>query len=150
MPAAASASLRPMAAPTTSPLLTESILETILATAPVGLGILDRELRFVRVNEALAVGNGVPRDRHLGRRIDEVWPTIPPDLLRRLGELVEGGEPVVDDQTYSEQDGRPRHVLGSYYPVRDEDGAVLGIGVVVADITARHLAEEALRSSERR
>src|SRR5207248_8072786 len=39
---------------------------------------------------------------------------------------------------------------GSYYPVRDGDGTVLGIGVIVADVTARQLAEDALRSSERR
>jgi hypothetical protein len=48
---AASASLSRVTASTPRLLLSESatILETILATAPVGLGVLDRELRFVRV-----------------------------------------------------------------------------------------------------
>jgi PAS domain S-box-containing protein len=127
-----------------------TILETILATASVGLGVLDRELRFVRANEALARGNGVPREEHLGRTIMEIWPTIAPELVRRLRELLDGGEPVIDDEAVSELDGRRRYVLGSYYPVLDEAGGVLGIGVVVSDITARTLAEEALRSSERR
>jgi PAS domain S-box-containing protein len=133
-------------------LLSESatILETILATAPVGLGVLDRDLRFVRANEALARGNGVPREEHLGRTIMEIWPTIAPELVQRLRALLNGGEPVIDDETVSEQDGRRRYVLGSYYPVLDDAGGVLGIGVVVSDITARTLAEEALRSSERR
>jgi PAS domain S-box-containing protein len=133
-------------------LLSESatILETILATAPVGLGVLDRELRFVRANEALARGNGVPREEHLGRTITEVWPTIPPELLGRLLELLEGGEPVIDHEAVSDQGGQRRYVLGSYYPVLDDAGGVLGIGVAVSDITARTLAEEALRSSERR
>jgi PAS domain S-box-containing protein len=133
-------------------LLSESatILETILATAPVGLGVLDRELRFVRANEALARGNGVPREEHLGRTIMEVWPTISPELVRRLRELLDGGEPVIDHEAISDQGGRRRYVLGSYYPVLDEAGGVLGIGVAVSDITARTLAEEALRSSERR
>src|SRR6266542_4445652 len=67
-----------------------SILETILATSPVGLGVLDRDLRFVRVNDALARGNGVPRAQHLGRTIMEVWPTIPPELVERLRALVDG------------------------------------------------------------
>jgi PAS domain S-box-containing protein len=133
-------------------LLSESatILETILATAPVGLGVLDRELRFVRVNEALARGNGVPREEHLGRTIIEIWPTIPPELLRRLRELLDGGDPVIDYEATTEQDGRRRHVLGNYYPVLDDAGSVLGIGVAVSDITARTLAVEALRSSDRR
>jgi PAS domain S-box-containing protein len=139
-------------ASTPSLLLSESatILETILQSAPVGLGVLDRELRFVRANEALARGNGVLREEHIGRTIMEIWPTIAPELVRRLRGLLDGGEPVIDDEAVSEQDGRRRYVLGSYYPVLDDDGGVLGIGVVVSDITARTLAEEALRSSERR
>jgi PAS domain S-box-containing protein len=150
--AAASASLRRVTPSTPRLLLSESatILETILANASVGLGVLDRELRFVRVNDALARGNGVPREEHLGRTIMEVWPTIPPELVRRLRELLDGGEPVIDHEAVSERDGSRRYVLGSYYPVLDEAGAVLGIGLVVSDITARTLAEEALRSSERR
>src|ERR1700751_3051036 len=106
MPPAASASLKRMTASWPSLLLSESatILETILATAPVGLGVLDRELRFVRVNEALARGNGVPREEHLGRTIVEIWPTIPPELLRRLRELLEGGDPVIDYEATTEQD----------------------------------------------
>jgi len=137
---------------TPSLLLSESatILETILATAPVGLGVLDRELRFVRVNEALARGNGLPREEHLGRTIMEIWPTIPPTLVTRLHELFDHGEAVIDDEAVSEQGGRCRYVLGSYYPVLDDAGGVLGIGVVVSDITARTLAEGGLRSSERR
>jgi PAS domain S-box-containing protein len=150
--AAASASLTHVTHATTSRLLSESatILETILATAPVGLGVLDRELRFVRVNEALARGNGVPREEHLGRTIMEVWSTIPPSLVDRLRELMNHGEAVIDDLAVSEHDGRCRYVRGSYYPVLDDAGEVLGIGVVVSDITERTVAEDALRSSERR
>jgi PAS domain S-box-containing protein len=137
---------------TPSLLLSESatILESILATAPVGLGVLDRELRFVHANEALARGNGVTREEHLGRTIMEIWPTIPPELVRRLRQLLTHGEALIDDEAVSERDGHYRYVLGSYYPVLDGAGGVLGIGVVVSDITARTLAEEALRSSERR
>jgi PAS domain S-box-containing protein len=127
-----------------------SILETILATAPIGLGVLDRDLRFVRANEALARGNGVACQDHLGRTIMEIWPAIPPELVERLHELVRSGEPVLDDEAVTEEEGRRRYVLGSYYPVRFETGEVVGIGVVVADITERRLAEEAVRSSERR
>jgi PAS domain S-box-containing protein len=149
---AASASLKRVTASTPSLLLSESatILETILATAPVGLGVLDRDLRFVRANEALARGNGVPREEHLGRTIMEIWPTIPPELVTRLRELLDHGQAVIDDEAVSEQDGRHRYVLASYYPILGDAGGVLGIGVVVSDITARTLAEEALRSSERR
>ena len=132
-----------------SGLAESSLLETILATAPVGIAFLDPSLRFVRLNEALARANGLPREEHLGRRIDEVWPEIPAELLARLRELLETGEPITDvEATSGESGGRPRHVLQSYYPVRAADGTVSGVGVIVVDITERRLAEQALTTSE--
>ncbi|HYT52682.1 MAG TPA: PAS domain-containing protein [Gaiellaceae bacterium] len=125
-----------------------SLLETIFGTAPVGIGLLDPQLRFVALNETLARGNGVPREEHLGRRIDEVWPEIRGELLARLGELVETGEPFTDVEVVSELGGAPRHLLGSCYPVRAADGTISGVGVIVLDITERKLAEEALSASE--
>src|SRR5207245_11084075 len=119
--------------------------ETILATAPVGLGVLDRELRFVRVNEALVRGNGVPRERHLGYRIDDVWLEIPAELLAQLRRLLDTGEAVIDDEPATDRDGGPRYVLGSYYPVRGQAGEVLGRGVGVLAITERKLAGAARR-----
>ena len=44
--------------------------------APVGLAFVDTELRFVRVNAALAAINERPVAEHLGRRIDEVLPEL--------------------------------------------------------------------------
>jgi len=133
--------------PPANPLGESSLLETILATAPVGIGFLDPELRFVRLNEALARGNGLSREEHLGRRIDEVWPEIPQELFARLRELVETGDAVTDFEVASESAGVPRHALGSYYPVRSDDGTICGVGVMVVDITERKLAEEALSAT---
>jgi PAS domain S-box-containing protein len=126
-----------------------TLLETILATAPVGIAFLDLGLRFVRLNDALARATGVPRDEQLGRRIDEVWPEAPGELLARLRELLETGEPITDvEATSGEPGGKVRHLLQSYYPVRAADGTVAGIGVVVVDITERRLAELALATTE--
>src|SRR3954469_17555637 len=48
------------------------LLDTLFATAPVGLAFLDLEERYVRANEALAAMNGRPVEDHVGRRVDEV------------------------------------------------------------------------------
>ena len=49
-----------------------ALLDTVFRGTPVGLAFVDRELRFVRVNDALAALNRVPRRRaprpHRGRR----------------------------------------------------------------------------------
>ena len=52
---------------------TRTTLESLLAAAPVGLGFVDREMRFTRVNAALAALTGLPIDEHLGRSVDEVF-----------------------------------------------------------------------------
>jgi PAS domain S-box-containing protein len=126
-----------------------TFLETILESAPVGIAFLDPSLRFVRLNHALARATGLPRDEQLGRPIDEVWTDIPKELLARLRELLETGEPITDvEATSGEAEGNPRYLLQSFYPVAAPDGTVAGVGVIVVDITERKLAELALASTE--
>lgn len=50
-------------------------------TAPVGLALLDRDLRFVRINEWLATINGKPVEAHVGRTLEEIIPEIAPQII---------------------------------------------------------------------
>ena len=45
-----------------------AVLDGLFAVAPVGLALLDTDLRYVRVNPALAAMNGAAAAEHLGRR----------------------------------------------------------------------------------
>ena len=45
-----------------------SLLDTVFSTAPVGLALVDRDLRFVRVNETFAAFNAA-RARLVGRTV---------------------------------------------------------------------------------
>ena len=51
-------------------------LERLYATAPIGLGFLDTELRYIRVNERLAQINGVSAQSHVGRRLADIVPEV--------------------------------------------------------------------------
>jgi PAS domain S-box-containing protein len=110
--------------------------------APVGLAFVDTELRFVRVNAALAAINDRPVSEHLGRRIDEVLPELGTQLVEVYRQVLSTGEPVLQRELTAERpgSGRVRHVLASWFPVR-VDGEVTGVGVVVVDITDRKTAE---------
>jgi PAS domain S-box-containing protein len=120
-----------------------ALLDTLFASAPVGLAFLDPELRYVRVNEALAEMNGVSVADHVGRTVQEVLP----EADRALVDLMRGvlaGEPAKDlevEVTTPREPGHPRLFNASYYPVRSPDGEILGVGAVVADISERRMAE---------
>lgn len=123
-----------------------AMLDTFFSAAPVGMAFVDRDLRYVRVNEAMARLNGVPVRDHLGRTVGEVIPSIAPIVEPVLRRVLATGEPVVNREMSDEQRaaiGARRDVLASYYPIRDRQGTTLGVGAVVLDVTASRRAEEA-------
>jgi PAS domain S-box-containing protein len=126
-------------------------LNLLMDTAPVGFGFWDTDLRYVLLNERLAEINGLPVAAHLGRTLREVLPRLAPTQEPLFRHVLETGQSLVDLEVKGETPSAPgvqRHWLVSYYPVRDADGAILGLGGVVLDITDRKRAEEQLRTVE--
>jgi PAS domain S-box-containing protein len=122
-----------------------ALLDTLFDTAPVGLAYFDRELRFVRINDALAEINGVPAPEHLGRTVPDVLPEMDPEVVTSFRRVIETGEAIVDMPVVGATPASPgevRHWSGSWYPVRGADGEVLGLGAVVLETTERQRADE--------
>ena len=128
-----------------------ALLDTIFASAPVGLGFWDRELRFTRVNQALAEINGLPEEAHIGKRPRDLLPGLDnvEQVEKMWQEVLATGQPVrnveVSGETPSEP-GRTRYWLENWYPVRLKE-TVIGIGAVVQEITERKQMEQQLRAS---
>lgn len=126
-----------------------ALLDTLFAYGPLGFGFVDRQLRFARVNARLAVINGLPAEAHLGRPVAEVLGATLWESRLPLFERALAGEAVVDVALTGRAAGSmqgDRHVLASYYPVLS-DSQVVGVAVVVRDMTEQDQAEEALRTS---
>jgi transcriptional regulator with PAS, ATPase and Fis domain len=51
-----------------------SRIEHLYAQAQFGVAVLDRELRYMQVNDRLVAIDGVSIDRHIGRKLNEVDP----------------------------------------------------------------------------
>ncbi len=127
-----------------------ALLDTLLATAPVGLCFVDPELRYVLINDALAAINGMRSDDHIGKRVDELLPNLDSGVVDTYRQVFLTGVPIVDQESDGEtpaEPGKRRHFLSSYYPVIRADGQRLGVGAVVSDITDRKEAERELRQS---
>jgi PAS domain S-box-containing protein len=124
-----------------------ALLDTLLSSAPVGLGFLDPQLRYIRLNQALAEIDGLPIEAHLGRTPDEITPQLSAGLAPLSRNALATGKPAVNAEVSGETlaaPGQQRHWLVSYYPVRAASGMLLGLGAVVTDITARKQVEQSL------
>jgi PAS domain S-box-containing protein len=127
-------------------------LEAIYRTAPVGLCVIDPELRFVRMNDRLAEINGLTVEDHLGRRLRDVVPGLADQAEPMLRRVLETGLPVNDLEIEGEtpaQPGRRRTWRENWIPLIDESsGRVLGVNVVAQEITEWKSAVCRLRESE--
>jgi PAS domain S-box-containing protein len=117
-----------------------------MSTLPLGMAIIDRELRFVEVSEALAAMHGQPREAHLGRLIADVLGTqaSAADMVRRVRRVLETGEPLQGVDIIQREPGasadRTRVYRASYHPVR-RDGQVVAACMYVEDMTERRRVE---------
>ncbi|WGV23197.1 PAS domain S-box protein [Halotia branconii] len=130
-----------------------SLLDALLAGAPVAVCFLDRELRYLRINQVLADINDLSIEEHLGRKLREVLPEMADEFEPQLQLVLDTGEPMLNvdirGQT-TEEPTRQGYWLGNYYPVYNTLGETIGIGIILADVTAAKQTEIALRESEAR
>ncbi|MCC2959194.1 PAS domain-containing protein [Massilia sp. IC2-278] len=126
-------------------------VETVYATAPVGLCFLDRDLRFVMINEHLASINAVPAADHIGHTLPELLGEIGLEFEEAYRRVRETLRPLRDIETSGEVPAHPgatRSWLTSYYPVFGAAHELVGINAVVIDITERKLLERRNRDNE--
>ncbi len=136
---------------------TLSLLDSMLANAPIGLAFLDRGPRFVRVNQVFADLTGVPLSRHLGRTLPELLPQpVAGEIEKAVQRVFMTEEAVHNLELNGEKPLSAASRLGgawtwlaSAYPVRTTPQQVRWVGVIVLDATERKRSEEALRKSEK-
>jgi PAS domain S-box-containing protein len=127
-------------------------IEAIYQTAPIGLSVLDTDLRFERINRRLAEINGLSAEAHLGRTVRELLPALADAIEPLLHSILETGEPLLNLEIHGETPARPgeeRVWLEHFLPLKNGD-RVVGINIVCEEITERIRAEKALRQSEER
>ena len=111
--------------------------------APVGLAFLGADLRFRRVNAALGAIVGKPEADHDDKLPSEVWPE---ELAARaeaaLRKVLADGLPITES-------GYPQGHTASWFGVRDPDGEMVGVGLVLSPGAGPAEEEEIRRSEER-
>jgi PAS domain S-box-containing protein len=116
-------------------------LESLLAASPIAIGFLDRDLRYLRVNDALAALNGRPAAEHIGRTVAEILPQVADRLEPLLRRILDGGESIMN-LPFKTDDGK--FLLANYFPIRSSSGEITSAGAIVIDVTEEKAAQDQL------
>ncbi len=112
-------------------------LENLYDTTPVGLSLVDTDLRYIRINESLAAINGLAPEDHIGRRFPDLMPELAESLSPIYRQVIESGRPVmghdIEGQTIASP-GETRNWIADFYPVRQDD-KVFAVGTCVREVT---------------
>lgn len=117
---------------------TNSLLDSVLSNANLGIGILDQDLRYVKINQALADINGLPVEDHIGKRTEELFPgAVDFTMLHDLWQNILDGKlatQTIETEAMNMPNSAHKYARSHHFPVQTADG-IKGVGVIVEDIT---------------
>ncbi|MFE1229222.1 SpoIIE family protein phosphatase [Streptomyces sp. NPDC058745] len=120
---------------------TSALLQSSATHFPVGIAVLDTELRFVWCNPELVRLGGVTLEERIGRSLAEVQPMMNhAQAEAAMRRVLETGEPVADFEFFGRSAGAPRQVhaaSATIFRLQDASGAVQGVAYVLIDTTER-------------
>ncbi|MBZ5648669.1 MAG: CHASE3 domain-containing protein [Acidobacteriia bacterium] len=126
----------------------EELMSGFFSASPVGLTILDLDLRYQRINQTMASISNVPAQEHIGKTAQEILRELTPQFEAPLMEVMVSQKPVMNWEISGPRPGRPEEIgfwEAAFFPVTDGKGNIQQLGAVVLDVTERTRAEESLR-----
>jgi signal transduction histidine kinase/ActR/RegA family two-component response regulator len=133
-----------------------TVLEIVLATAPVGFALFDRDARYIRVNSTFAAMHDVPLEGHIGRPPQDFSPDLAGRIEESVREVFKTGKPILETKLTRDLTGaigesprNQRHIMVSYYPLRGADGKPFAVGLVAVDTTELKQLEAQLAQSQK-
>ncbi|MFD3696969.1 SpoIIE family protein phosphatase [Streptomyces sp. NPDC058646] len=131
-----------------------AVWDGLFERSPVGIGVLDTQLRFLQVNAALEAMNGLAESAHVGRRLAEVLPEVNAgEMEAAMHQVLETGEPVLDRRRTGRTPADPEHDRVwscSYVRVQDPGGRPIGVIASLLDITAQQRDHTEAEAGRRR
>jgi two-component system, cell cycle sensor histidine kinase and response regulator CckA len=129
-----------------------ALLDAALGCSPVGFAFFDRDLRFLRVNSALAKVNGLEPEDHVGLTLRDIHPWLARDVEPVLRQVVSSRKPAVNLEFQGPAPGsrgQSRSWLTSCFPIITANGELFGAGMAVSDVTEiKRLEEQFLQAQK--
>jgi len=121
-----------------------ALSERLINQSPIGLALMDPDLRYLLVNPALERIDGIPAEDHIGRHLRETLSFTDVETIESaLRQVLTTGTPLLDQYHVGRPPADPDHDHAwslSFYRLEDPGGRVLGAATSVVDVTERHRA----------
>lgn len=100
-------------------------LDLLYRTAPVSIAVMSRDLRYLRVNEALAANHQLPPADFVGKSLEEILPEAAAEATALYNRVFATGEPILNVEARIKRTYEPfeaRDYLSSFYPLAAPEG----------------------------
>jgi PAS domain S-box-containing protein len=128
-------------------------LEHYYNSVPVGICLVDLNLKYVRINEILAKMNGKTVEEHIGKSIEEILsPKAAKVAIEIHSKIIETKQPVLNikfkNVSSYKKPNIKINIQASYFPYVDSNGEVKGVTGIVQDVTELVKIEDELIESK--
>jgi two-component system CheB/CheR fusion protein len=122
-------------------------VEQIYESSPIAMGLIDEQMRYVRLNEQLADVNGVPLHRHAGRTIRDVIPAVADHTEALVKTVLETQKPILGERVTGSTRAEPdiERIWESDWTPFYVDNEITGVSVTVREITEQVETADNLR-----
>lgn len=114
----------------------EERLNAFFTEAPAGLGIIDSDYRYVKLNETLARMNGLSAQEQIGKQPSEF---LPPEMAEMVMSVIrrtlEGEALDHEEGSAPGPDGQIHHWVFSQFPIAGDPRKPDALGLVIVDVS---------------
>jgi len=127
-----------------------ALKEVVMASAPVALAMVDRDMRYIYVNDRWCKDTRVSRERAIGAHVGELFPESYAELKGAYDRCLQGEVAWSDKVRIPRPEGRVQWLRAEVGPWRDADGQIGGLIAMSHDITDVITALDRAERSESR
>lgn len=130
-----------------------AILDQSIHKSPIGFALIDKDYKYIRINEAMAKLNGLTSDLYLGRNVREICGETADSIEPSIDKVFQTGNSLMNIpfKDFCGSDKKEIAGLLSYYPVRHPvTEQIFAVAVSFQDMTDQLHTQTLLRENQDR
>ena len=129
------------------------LFSLLLDSVPIGVAVIDRDLRLRYINARHAALNNLSVADHIGKSIFDFLPQAADVVAPKLRFVLDTGVPLLNQEIQGNGPAPQRlqlHRIASYYPWRSSQGAIRGVLAIVQDSQLDDFSHQLVEDSQHR